>query len=173
MRAKKFKPIIFSIALIFLLSCYFIWKQQTVTIFRAEKQFVYDPVFEHGLNKGSQYGFTDNQYYDIAVDHMPFTEWGRIQWYLKHKQEIKDKYNIPASSSYHIAFWAASNGFIDSDKSGNGDLICFNKTVSHKDCLEKDLLLLVDYNSDEYEKFTFYGSDHYWAVGSNGRLTFY
>jgi len=152
---------------------YFIWSLRPVKIIRAEIQYEYDPVFQNGLFNLSERGFTDDQNYDIAVDHMPLTEWGRIQWYLEHKAELKERYRIPGTSSYSIAFWEAAGGFIDGDKSGDGDLICFNKTESKKDCLEKSLLLSVYFEEGEQERFTFSDCNYYWTVNQTGRLALY
>ena len=55
----------------------------------AGDRFEYDPRFKQVLHKGSEMGFRDNQAYDIVVDHMPSTEWGRIHWYLDHKANSK------------------------------------------------------------------------------------
>jgi hypothetical protein len=75
-----------------------------VTILRAGERFEYDPTFFHGIYASSERGFMDFEAYDIAVNHFALTEWGRIHWYLQHKNELKAKYHIPTSASYHIVF---------------------------------------------------------------------
>lgn len=149
---------------------YILWVQRPVEIIRAGKRFEYDSLYKQGLYRNSVSGFRDKYAYDIVVDHMPLTEWGRVHWYLAHKDELKKKYNIPASSSYHITFWDIGSGFIDGDKSGDGDLACFTKVdESNKNCLEKNVLLSVDFNKGKWVEFHFNGCNNYWYIKPNGR----
>lgn len=166
---KKFNIIVGGL---FLLICgYLIWTQRPVTIFRAEIQFEYDPKYFHGLYASSKRGFPEKEWYDIAVDHLALTEWGRIHWYLDHKDELKKKYRIPMSPSYSIAFMGIGRGFIDIDKSGDGDLFCFSPQENTKEnCIEKNLLLEVDFDAGSYERFSFGDSDYYWITMPNGKL---
>lgn len=167
---KCIKVKIFIGTIITLLCGYFLWNQRPVKIIRTGGCLDYDPRFSQGLFRGSERGFSDNEYYNIIVDHMPLTEWGRIHWYLEHKAELKRKYNIPASSSYHITFWDIGSGFKDGDKSGDGDLACFTKVDgSNENCLEKNVLLSVDFDKGRWEEFRFTGCHNYWIVMPNGR----
>lgn len=167
---KVTKRSVFFSSMVMIFCAFLLWEQRPVTIIRAVASFEYDPRFMHGLNRDSLRGFTDNNFYNIVVDHMPLSEWGRINWYLEHKQLLKEKYHIPNSSSYHITFWDIGGGFIDGNKSGDGDLICINKTDTGVDCLEKNLLLSIDLDKGRPEKFTFYDCEHYWMVMPDGRL---
>ena len=172
MRYSKRK--IFFIGLIVMICVCMLWTMRPVKIIRAGIRFEYDSQFKQGLLIGSLRGFTDNESYDVIVDHMPLTEWGRIHWYLDHKDELKGKYNIPTSSSYHIAFWDVGDGFIDGEKSGDGDLVCFNKVDgSNQNCVEKDLLLSVDLDKGEQEEYTFKHCCNYWSYMPNGRLAWF
>lgn len=168
MKCKKDK--IFFGILIILISGYFLWNLRPVKIIRAGGYLDYDPRFSQGLFRGSERGFSDKIYYDIIVDHMPLTEWGRIHWYLDHKDELKKKYNIPSSTSYYITFWDIGGGFIDGDKSGDGDLACFTKVDnSNKNCLEKNPLLSVNFDKGRWVEFHFNGCHNYWYIKPNGR----
>ncbi|ECC1693005.1 TPA: DUF943 family protein [Salmonella enterica] len=165
----KHKAVIAS--LIILVCGYLLWTQRPVTIFRAEIQFEYDPTLFHGLYVSSKRGFIDKEWYDIAVDHMALTEWGRIHWYLDHKTELKKKYRIPMSTSYSIAFMGIGSGFIDGEKSGDGDLFCFSPKKNTKaNCIEKNMLLNVDFDAGTYERFSFGDSDYYWITMPDGKL---
>lgn len=167
---KRIKYKIFLSIVIIIIFGYLLWNQRPVKIIRAGGSFEYQPRFMQGLHRGSERGFTDNEAYDIVVDHMPLTEWGRIHWYLDHKAELKKKYNIPASSSYYITFWDIGDGFIDGDKSGDGDLACFNKVDdSNENCLEKEVFLSVSFDEGRWEEFHFNGCDNYWYIKPNGR----
>lgn len=157
-------------SLVLLVFCYLLWTLRPVNILRAGARYSSDLAFGTGISAGSKRGFTDREDYDIAVDHMPLTEWGRIHWYLEHKTELKSTYHIPETSSYSIVFWEVGSGFIDINKSGNGDLVCFNKIDESANCLEKNLLLVVDFIAGNQEEFTFYGGDHTWVIDENGRV---
>lgn len=168
MRARH-KVVIAS--LVTLVCGYLLWTQRPVTIIRAENQFEYDPKYLHGLYASSIRGFIDKEWYDIAVDHLALTEWGRIHWYLDHKVYLKEKYRIPTSTSYSIAFMGIGRGFIDIDKSGDGDLLCFSpKKDTKKNCIEKNMLLQVDFDEGSYERFSFGNSEYYWITMPDGKL---
>ena len=87
MRYSKRK--IFFIGLMVMICVCMLWTMRPVKIIRAGIRFEYDSQFKQGLLIGSLRGFTDNESYDVIVDHMPLTEWGRIHWYLDHKDELK------------------------------------------------------------------------------------
>lgn len=158
-------------SMVLLIGGYLLWTQRPVTIVRAGERFDYDPRFFHELDTRSQQGFIDFKAYDIAVNHLALTEWGRIHWYLQHKHELKAKYHIPTSASYHIVFWDISGGFIDGDKSGDGDLFCFPPQKNTKEnCIEKNVLLTVEFEAGSYERFSFSNIAYYWITLPDGKL---
>ncbi|EAW1037055.1 DUF943 family protein [Salmonella enterica] len=157
--------------LVLLICIYLLWTQRPVKILRAGERFEYEPPFLHGLNASSKRGFIDFEVYDIAVNHLALTEWGRIHWYLQHKNELKAKYRIPTSASYHIVFWDIGGGFIDGEKSGDSDLFCFPpQKNTNENCIEKNMLLSVDFDAGSYERFSFGDSDYYWITMPDGKL---
>ncbi|SQA63352.1 DUF943 family protein [Yokenella regensburgei] len=158
-------------SLLLLICGYLLWAQRPVTIIRAGERFEYEPKHFHGLYASSLRGFIDFEAYDIAVDHLALTEWGRIHWYLEHKTELKKKYRIPLSHSYRIVFWDIGGGFINGDKSGDGDLFCFTpQKNTNKNCIEKNIFLSVEFDAGGYEKFYFDSQDYYWITMSDGKL---
>lgn len=171
MISNKRKRKIVNSCLILLVCSYLLWTQRPVSIIRAGIQYEYEPTLLHGLYASSKRGFIDEEWYDIAVNHMALTEWGRIHWYLDHKAELKAKYHIPSTTSYSISFWDIGDGFIDGDKSGDGDLYCFPPEVNTtENCIEKNLLLTVDFSEGSYEKFSFSDINYYWVTVPNGKL---
>jgi hypothetical protein len=154
-----------------LICAYLLWTQRSVTILRAGERFEYESTLFNKLYVSSKRGFIDFETYDIAVNHFALTEWGRIHWYLQNKNELKVKYSIPTSASYHIVFWDVGGGFIDGEISSDGDLICFppqKNTIEN--CIEKKLLLTVDFDEGSYERFSFGNSDYYWITMPDGKL---
>ncbi|ENR8891357.1 TPA: DUF943 family protein [Citrobacter koseri] len=167
----KSKREVVIVSLVLLICGYLLWTQRPVTIFRAEVGLEDDPMYLHGLYTSSKRGFIDKEWYDIAVDHLALTEWGRIHWYLEHKAELKRKYRIPTSTSYSIAFLGIGSGFIDIDKSGDSDLYCFSpKKDTKENCIEKNMLLEVDFDAGSYERFSFGDSEYYWITMPDGKL---
>ncbi|AVE57070.1 MULTISPECIES: DUF943 family protein [Citrobacter] len=158
-------------SLVLLICGYLLWAQRPVTILRAGERFEYDPTLFHGLYVSSERGFMDFEAYDIAVKHFALTEWGRIHWYLQHKNELKTKYHIPTSASYYIVFWDIGGGFIDDEKSGDGDLFCFPPQKNTKEnCIEKNVLLIVEFDAGSYERFSFSNIEYYWITMPDGKL---
>lgn len=158
-------------SLMLLICGYFLWTQRPVTIIRAGNQIEYDPLFLHGLDGGIKPVSSESDFYFIVVDHFPLTEWGRIHWYWKHKNELKEKYHIPTSVSYNITFWDIGNGFTSIQKSGDSDLHCFPPRENEKEhCLEKNWLLNVEFDAGDYERFSFDDSEYYWITMPDGKL---
>lgn len=155
-------------SLVLLLCTYLIWIQRPVTVIRAGSQIEYDPTFVL-----EQFASRDRRFeaYGIVVDHFPLTEWARIHWYLDHKGELKKKYGIPLSNSYTITFFDIGGGFTDVKTSGDNDLFCFpSEKETEKHCVEKNMLMSVDYEQGYYEKFSFSGSEYYWITMPDGKL---
>ena len=105
------------------------------------------------------------------VNHFPLTEWGRIHWYLDHKEELKKIYNIPSGDSYTITFWDIGSGFTDTQTSSDSDLYCFPpKNDTEKHCIEKNMLLDVEFDTATYERFSFSNIEYYWIAMPDRKL---
>lgn len=162
----KHKVVIGSIVL--LIFSYLLWTQRPVNIIWAGSKIKYDPAFAPEFNVCNDRNFGA---YDIVVNHLALTEWGRIHWYLDHKDELKKKYGIPSCDSWIITFWDIGGGFTDIKKSGDSDLYCFPPTKeSEKHCIEKNILMDVDFDAGFYERFSFSDSDYYWITMPDGKL---
>jgi len=114
MKPKR-KVVIGSIVL--LIFSYLLWTQRPVNIIWAGSKIKYDSAFAPEFNVCNDRNFGA---YDIVVNHLALTEWGRIHWYLDHKDELKKKYGIPSCDSWIITFWDIGGGFTDIKTSGIG-----------------------------------------------------
>ena len=155
-------------SLVLLIFSYLLWTQRPVAVIQAGSQVEFDPTFVLG-----QFTNRDRRFeaYDVVVNHFPLTEWGRIHWYLDHKEELKKKYGIPLSYSYRITFWDIGSGFTDVKTSGDSDLYCFPlKKETDKHCIEKNMFMNVEYDAGSYERFAFSSSEYYWITMPDGKL---
>lgn len=168
MRKDFQKRKIFIGSLVLLMIGYLLWTQRPVTVFWAGSPVENDPVII-----SEQFVSQDRRFeiYGIVVNHFPLTEWGRIHWYLDHKEELKKKYGIPLSYSYRITFWDIGSGFTDVKTSGDSDLYCFPlKKETDKHCIEKNMFMNVEYDAGSYERFAFSSREYYWITMPDGKL---
>ncbi len=109
-----------------------------------------------------------NSYSDVLVSNFPFTNKGKIDWWLKNKEMLKTKYDIPKPSSYgssSIVFWLFNDGY---KEEGKYDRLCFNDMATKVNCIDKNTVLTVG-NSKRYgTRFTL--SDGIYRVDENGRV---
>ncbi|NIF34361.1 DUF943 family protein [Enterobacter sp. Cy-643] len=109
-----------------------------------------------------------NSYSDVLVSNFPFTNKGEIDWWLKNKEMLKTKYDIPKPSSYgssSIVFWLFDDGY---KEEGKYDRLCFNDMATKVNCIDKNTVLTVG-NSQRYgTRFTL--SDGIYRVDENGRV---
>ncbi|WNJ79774.1 DUF943 family protein [Cedecea neteri] len=80
---------------------------------------------------------------DILVTHFPYTDKGKINWWLENKSALKYKYNIPDSGRdnyFNITFWLFGDGY---KEEGKYDRLCFNDMKSKENCIEKDAVFSV------------------------------
>ena len=85
-----------------------------------------------------------NNYSDVLVKNFPFTDSGKINWWLKNKAMLKSRYNIPKPASYGnftIIFWSFGNGYMEREYE---DRLCFEDMKIEKNCIEKNMLFSVN-----------------------------
>ncbi|MDX5628459.1 MULTISPECIES: DUF943 family protein [unclassified Brenneria] len=83
---------------------------------------------------------------DVLVLNFPLTNRGKIDWWLKNRAMLKEKYAIPKRSSYGsftITFWDFSEGY---KEEGKYDRRCFEDMPTEKNCVEKPPLFSIDDN---------------------------
>ncbi|MFS2224953.1 DUF943 family protein [Pantoea sp. B65] len=104
------------------------------------------------------------EYSQIIVDHLPFTDKEKIEWWLKNQQEIMKKYNIPHSykdGSYNITIWNIGDGYLNSDEYYRKDLLCFSDMKDKRNCIEKKLLLTIEKSAN---------NKIYFSIGYSGNI---
>ncbi|CAH6344981.1 DUF943 domain-containing protein [Pantoea agglomerans] len=76
---------------------------------------------------------------DVLVTSFPPTDKGKINWWLKNKDMLKDKYGIPNPDSegyFYVTFWLFGEGY---KKEGKYDRLCFDDMKTKVNCIEKML----------------------------------
>lgn len=84
-----------------------------------------------------------NNYSDILVRNFPFTEKGKINWWLENRDMLKAKYSIPKPASdgfYTIIFWDFGDGY---KEEGKYDRLCFSDMNTTKNCIEKEKYMTI------------------------------
>ncbi|UWS29612.1 DUF943 family protein [Erwinia pyrifoliae] len=73
----------------------------------------------------------------------PFTDSGKIEWWLKNRDMLKEKYDTPepeSDGSFTVVFWLFGEGYKEEGKS---DRQCFEDRKTQKKCIDKNSLILV------------------------------
>lgn len=74
----------------------------------------------------------------VIIKTPPFTEQGKIGWWIENKKYFKDNYNVPiGEKDYSISFWVSDYKVMPDTDQGS-DLLCFDDIEPPKNCIEKD-----------------------------------
>ncbi|MBT0723949.1 DUF943 family protein [Rosenbergiella sp. S61] len=106
---------------------------------------------------------------DVLVTSFPPTDKGKINWWLKNKDRLKDKYGIPKPDSdgyFYVTFWMFGEGY---KKEGKYDRLCFDDMKKKVNCIEKDAVFSVDKSRNMGVMFTVYDGDNY-RLDHNGDI---
>lgn len=99
----------------------------------------------------------DGNYSEVLVKDYPFTDEGKINWWLKNKMVLKEKYNIPRPSEdgrYHVILWDFGDGY----KEGDGyDSLCFDDMPPPINCIDKKKVITIGHNINSSASFTVSG----------------
>ncbi|AHK19378.1 membrane protein [Yersinia similis] len=96
-----------------------------------------------------------NNYSDVLVRNFPFTDKGKINWWLENRDILKAKYSIPKPASdgfYTVIFWDFGDGY---KEEGKYDRLCFYNMKSSKNCIDKNSLIIISNNKNNVMSFTF------------------
>lgn len=104
----------------------------------------------------------------ILVNQYPLTDKGKIEWWIKHKDVLKTKYNIPVideNGNYKVILWGFGDGY---KEEGKYDRLCFDDMNSPKNCVDKNALMIVNHYKDDITDFSA-GEDIY-TIDNNGEV---
>ncbi|MFU9136352.1 DUF943 family protein [Erwinia tasmaniensis] len=105
----------------------------------------------------------------VLVRSLPLTDKGKINWWLKNKEILKEKYDIPKPSSsgyFTVIFWDFGDGY---KEEGKYDRLCFDDMKTKVNCIEKDAVFSVDKSRNMGLMFTVYDGDNY-RLDHNGDI---
>ena len=110
----------------------------------------------------------ENNYSDILVNNFPFTDKGKIDWWLKNKDMLKKEYDVPAPDNdgfFEVIFWDYGEGYKETDGYDN---LCFSDMKPPRNCIEKDKVFTV---WNDRGKHIFFGvHDGFYRTKENGEM---
>ncbi|WP_336706560.1 MULTISPECIES: DUF943 family protein [unclassified Cedecea] len=110
----------------------------------------------------------DGNYSDVLVKNFPLTSRGKINWWLENQEMLKAKYDIPGPESYSgytITIWLFGEGY---KEEGKYDRLCFDDMKTKVNCIDKDVVFIVDYSKNTGLELTVNGSIY--RLEENGNL---
>ena len=104
----------------------------------------------------------------VLVKNYPFTDAGKMEWWLKNKGMVKETYNIPKidkQGRYHVTLWDFDEGYKELDKY---DRLCFEDMKPPKNCVDKNAMMTV--SRDKYNVTDFTLDDGVYILQDNGLI---
>lgn len=96
------------------------------------------------LRKVEIMGIHENgEFCDLLVKNFPFTEKGKIHWWLENRAKLKEKYNVPKPGKdgfFSVVFWNFGDGY---KEEGKFDRRCFDDMKKKENCIDKKKLFSV------------------------------
>lgn len=105
----------------------------------------------------------------VLVDHFPFTDKGKINWWLDHQETLKSNYGIPEPDDdgmFTIIVWDFGEGYKETD---GYDRLCFDDLKAKENCIEKNRLFTIENDRNHDVVFTVY--DARYRLNKNGEIT--
>ncbi|MGV3346572.1 DUF943 family protein [Enterobacteriaceae bacterium LUAb1] len=96
----------------------------------------------------------DGSSIDILVKNFPITSKGKINWWLKNKNGLKEKYNIPKPEQdgyFIIIFWLFGDGYKETD---GYDRLCFDDMKTEINCIDKNRIFSISNSKNRGTIFT-------------------
>ncbi|EEJ5120547.1 DUF943 family protein [Salmonella enterica] len=109
----------------------------------------------------------------LVVDHLPWTDRDKIDWFLKNWQMLREKYPLFEGEWHRYYVVNISDGFTNHEDYHDGpfeDLYCFPTIKSKNSCVVKDYPLIVDefpYRNTNFYIDTIDGEHHYQLTPEN------
>ena len=110
----------------------------------------------------------DGEFSSVLVRNFPFTDRGKISWWLKNKDILKAKYNIPKPADdgfFSIVFWDFGDSY---KEEGKYDRRCFEDMKPPKNCIEKNRVFSV--SDSENMGLSFTTHDEIYRMRKNGKI---
>ncbi|WP_232370015.1 DUF943 family protein [Xenorhabdus lircayensis] len=96
--------------------------------------FAVEIIGAHDMTPGSGYRV-------VLVKNFPLTNWGKVHWWNKNKEMLKERYDVPRpdyDGSYEVIFVDIENGYkVDNGEDEDSDLLCFDDMNAEDNCVEK------------------------------------
>lgn len=89
----------------------------------------------------------------LVVDHMPWTDREKIDWYLARRDELKRKYPPYDNAWQYYYIIDISDGFTNNEKSPHEDLFCIPTIQNENSCVVKNYFLSVYENPYSNTRF--------------------
>lgn len=89
----------------------------------------------------------------LVVDHMPWTDREKIDWYLARRDELKRKYPSYDNTWQYYYIIDISDGFTNNEKSPHEDLFCIPTIQNENNCVVKNYFLSVYENPYSNTRF--------------------
>ncbi len=96
----------------------------------------------------------DGEFSSVLVRNFPSTDQGKIDWWLKNKEKLKEKYNTPNPAKdgfFSIVFWDFADGY---KEEGKYDRRCFEDMKPPINCIEKKRVYSVSNSNNMGISFT-------------------
>lgn len=109
-----------------------------------------------------------NNYSEVLVNNFPFNDKGKIDWWLKNKDILKEKYGIPNPDTggyFTVNFWDFGDGYVEND---GYDRLCFNDTNPPLNCINKNSLMFV--KNGKNTGMSFWVDGGIYRVTKNGKM---
>ncbi|SCC58054.1 DUF943 family protein [Kosakonia oryziphila] len=104
----------------------------------------------------------------VLVRSFPLTDKGKINWWLKNKDILKNNYEVPKPDTdgfFTVVFW----NFGDSYKEkGKYDRLCFEDMKSPRNCIDKDKVFTVRFGRNMGLSFT--TNNKIYRMKENGQI---
>lgn len=104
----------------------------------------------------------------ILVKNFPFSDKGKINWWLKNKDKLKNEHDIPKLSNagnFTVIFWLFRDGYKETD---GYDRLCFEDLLPPLNCIDKDAVFSVSNSINLGTVFTVY--DGKYQLKKNGDI---
>ena len=109
-----------------------------------------------------------NGFSDILVKNFPFTDKGRISWWLENRAMLKEKYNVPNrddNGTFLVTIFLFGDGY---QKDIIDERLCFDEIKSELRCIDKNAVMTVF--SDRYNQVFFSLGKERYILRNNGKL---